>query len=90
MKIGGTRISLAGALLVGTLVCTSDAWADDDTLRDLGTNAAPGEIPKWDGTQWRNAHDNVTTVIAGPGMTSGMTNNQATIAVVLMLSSYFQ
>lgn len=23
--------------------------ADDDTLRDLGTNAVPGEVAKWDG-----------------------------------------
>ncbi len=29
-----------------------------DTLRDLGEIATPGEIPKWDGEQWRTAHDN--------------------------------
>ena len=70
------------AFTVAALFC--GAWcgyADDDTLRDLGTNAAPGEIPKWDGTQWRNAHDNVTTVNAGPGLTGGMTNNQITVTV---------
>jgi hypothetical protein len=55
--------------------------ADDDTLRDLGTNAAPGEIPKWDGTQWRNAHDNITTVNAGAGLSGTMTNGEITVAV---------
>ena len=55
--------------------------ADDDALRDLGTTAAPGEIPKWDGTQWRNAHDNITSVSVGPGLSGGMTNGELTVGV---------
>ena len=31
------------------IVLSSPALADDDTLRDLGASAAPGEIPKYDG-----------------------------------------
>ena len=55
--------------------------ADDDTLRDLGPTAAPGEIPKWDGAQWRNAHDNIATVNAGAGLSGTMTNGEITLAV---------
>lgn len=70
-----------GALLGGALLFISNALADSDTLRDLGTNTAPGEIPKWDGSQWRNAHDNITIVTTGPGLSASMTNNVATISV---------
>jgi hypothetical protein len=41
-------------LAIALLLLTAQAAtlrADDDTLRDLGTNAAPGAIPKWDGTR---------------------------------------
>ncbi len=55
--------------------------ADSDTLRDLGTNAASGEIPKWDGSQWRAAHDDITTVIAGPGVLTAGTNKTVTVSV---------
>ena len=53
----------AAFLLIGP-----DAFGDDDKLRDLGTNAAPGEIPKWDGSQWRLSHDDITTIEAGSGL----------------------
>lgn len=69
-------------MLMGAIIFSSLCYSDADTLSDLGTNAAPGEIPKWDGSQWRAAHDNVTTVIAGPGLAVGiMTNNQVNVSV---------
>jgi hypothetical protein len=69
-------------ILVLSIIGAIPAHADDDTLRDLGTNAAPGEIPKWDGSQWRNAHDNITTVNAGAGLSGTMTNGAITLVVV--------
>jgi len=68
-------------LMMFILTVVGSLRADDDTLRDLGTNAAPGEIPKWDGTQWRNAHDNITAVTVGPGLSGGMTNGEITVGV---------
>lgn len=71
------RTALLAIALTGSL-----AVADDDTLRDLGTNAAPGEIPKWDGSQWRAAHDDITTVVAGgPGVVVTGTNKSVTISL---------
>lgn len=54
---------IALSSLLGIIVCAAD-------LTTLGQSAAPGEIPKWNGTEWRNAHDNVgvQTVEAGPGV----------------------
>ena len=69
-------------LLLLSFVIPSITSADEDTLRDLGSAAAPGEIPKWDGTQWRNAHDNITTVNAGAGLSGAITNGVINLGVV--------
>lgn len=57
--------------------------ADDDTLRDLSTNAIPGEVAKWDGAAWRLAHDNVgvDAVVAGSGLSAVSSNGTVNIAV---------
>jgi len=68
--------------VVVTLVMASQVrGADADTLRDLGPLSAPGEIPKWDGTQWRPGHDDITSVVAGPGLTGGGSNKTVTVSV---------
>ena len=72
--------ALSGILI---MAFATIALADDDILRDMGTNAAPGEIPKWDGSKWRNAHDDITTVSAGPGLTMSGTGKQVNIGVDL-------
>lgn len=75
------KLQLALAWMMPMALTTLVA-ADSDALRDLGTNAAPGEIPKWDGSQWRNAHDDITTVIAaGPGIAVTGTNKSVTISL---------
>ena len=79
MNIVMKRIAIAIALVS----VVAAARADDDTLRDLGATAAPGEVPKYDGAQWRNAHDNlgVSKLIPGPGLTGGGTNEDVTVSV---------
>jgi hypothetical protein len=67
--------AIFAAIAVSAAVIAENVRADDDTLRDLGATAASGEVAKWDGTQWRNAHDNVTLVHAGDGLAGEMTNN---------------
>lgn len=63
------------------VVASQASRADDDKLRDLGPLSAQGEIPKWDGSQWRPAHDDTTTVVAGPGLTGGGSNRTVTVSV---------
>lgn len=70
-------------LLLALIATIASVFADDDTLRDLGTNAVPGEIAKWDGGDWRLAHDNVgvDTVVAGPGLAANSSNGTTTVSV---------
>ena len=76
-QIASIAVVLATALGHGILNA-----ADSDTLRDLATNAAPGDVPKYDGKEWKNAHDNVTKVELGPGLQGGATNNTVNLSVV--------
>ena len=77
------RIGMKRTLLVVLVVILGGAaaWADDDVLRDLGGIAAPGEIPKWDGIQWRNAHDDNVPVNAMSGLVGETTNGEINISV---------
>ena len=66
------------------LTC-SIGYADDDALRDLGSTAKPGEVVKWDGSQWQNAHDNVgvDAVTVTNGLIASTTNGVVTISAAL-------
>lgn len=68
-------------LLVMLIACA--AYADDDTLRDLGPVAASGEVPKWTGTEWVPAHDDVgvASITVGPGLI--VSNNSGHIFMVI-------
>lgn len=53
-------------------------------LTSIGQTAAPGEIPKWDGKDWKAAHDNVgvESVAAGPGIAvSPVQNGVVTVSI---------
>jgi len=79
-----TRSWIAGAItvLVFLLTLSVPLYADDDTLRDLGMQAAPGDIPKWDGRQWQDAHDNgITTLNTGPGLIANSSPTSVTLSV---------
>jgi hypothetical protein len=74
--------AIFAAIVLSAAVIAGNVRADDDTLRDLGATAAPGEIPKWDGEKWRNAHDNgIVSVTTGPGLTGGGTNVSVSLSV---------
>ena len=80
----GIRFSacLCGVVLLSVSLPVT-LHGDDDTLRDLGTNAVPGETAKWDGAAWRLAHDNVgvDAVVAGAGLSATSSNGTTTVRV---------
>jgi hypothetical protein len=86
MKIWKRIVWWFRALLVPiiTICIASPVGADEDTLRDLGATAAPGEIAKWDGEQWRNAHDNigVGSIETGPGLGLQQTDSKVHLSLL--------
>ncbi len=70
--------------IIASVVICGLAVAFADTLLNLGDTAAPGEVPKWDGEQWRNAHDNVgiDQVETGSGLSA--TNTNGTVHLSLL------
>ncbi len=71
------RCGLAGTAAVLAAALAAQCPADDDTLRDLGTNAVPGEVAKWDGAAWRLAHDDVNRQGAGQAGSASVATSSA-------------